>query len=69
MVNTRMESRIDGLERMIQDLVQDQGKNENEQHERFQRPEDMIKGLTVVVEKLLMTILWSMKEKQGMMRM
>jgi len=52
MVNTRMELRIDGLERMIQDLVQDQGKNENEQHERFQRLEDMIKGLTVVVEKL-----------------
>jgi len=52
MVNSRMESRIDGLERMIQDLVQDQGNNENEQHERFQRLEDMIKGLTVVVEKL-----------------
>ncbi|WVY96197.1 hypothetical protein V8G54_028348 [Vigna mungo] len=34
------------------DLIQDRDKQENQSHERFQRLEDMIRGLTVVVETL-----------------
>ena len=36
-----MESRIDGLEKIVQELVQDHDNSENEQHERFQRLEDI----------------------------
>jgi len=35
MVNTRMESRLDGLEKIVQELVQDNDKAEKEHHEMF----------------------------------
>ncbi|KAL9325284.1 hypothetical protein ACSQ67_005929 [Phaseolus vulgaris] len=47
-----IESRLDTLEHMFQEVVRDREKAENEQLERFQRLEDLISGLTVVVEKL-----------------
>jgi len=37
---------------MVQEFVQDFDIAENENHKRFQRPEDLIRGLTVVVEKM-----------------
>ncbi|KAK7342979.1 hypothetical protein VNO80_25939 [Phaseolus coccineus] len=46
-----MESRMDGLELMFQEVVRDREKGENE-HECFQRLEDLISGLTVLVEKI-----------------
>jgi len=46
---------MDGVERMVQEMVQDRDRHENETHQRFQRLEDMIRGLTVVVEKILST--------------
>jgi len=46
---------MDGVERMVQEMAQDQDRQENEAHQRFQRLEDMIRGLTVVVEKISST--------------
>ncbi|CAJ1947384.1 unnamed protein product [Sphenostylis stenocarpa] len=37
MVTTRMEAKLDGLEKMIQEMVQDRDKRDNEYHDRFQR--------------------------------
>lgn len=48
MVNTRM----DGLEKMVQELVQDRDRAENQCHERFQGLYDLIRGLIVVLEKM-----------------
>lgn len=36
------------MEKRVQDLVQDHDKSENEKHERFQRLEDMIRGLNMI---------------------
>ncbi|XP_014522130.1 uncharacterized protein LOC106778660 [Vigna radiata var. radiata] len=47
-----MESRLDVVDKMLQELIQDKDRQENQFHERFQRLEDMIKGLTAVVESL-----------------
>ncbi|WVZ14135.1 hypothetical protein V8G54_011701 [Vigna mungo] len=52
MVNTRMESRLDVVDKMMQELIQDKDRHENQSHERFQRLEDMIWGLTDMVESL-----------------
>ncbi|XP_022637052.1 uncharacterized protein LOC111241703 [Vigna radiata var. radiata] len=52
MVNTRMESRLDIVDKMLQELIQDKERQENQPHERFQRLEDMIRGLTAVVESM-----------------
>jgi len=46
---------MDGVERMVQEMAQDRDRQENEAHQRFQRLEDMIRGLTVVVEKISST--------------
>jgi len=46
---------MDGVERMIQEMAQDRDRQENEAHQRFQRLEDMIRGLIVVVEKISST--------------
>lgn len=52
MVNTRMELRMDGPKKIIQELVQDHDdKTENEPHEGFQWLQDMSRGFTVVVER------------------
>lgn len=45
MVNTRMESKFESLEHMIQEDRRDRLKAENEQMERFQRMENLISGL------------------------
>ncbi|WVZ14456.1 hypothetical protein V8G54_012022 [Vigna mungo] len=52
MVNTRMESRLDIVDKMLQKLIQDKDRQENQSHERFQRLEDMIRDLTAVVESM-----------------
>ncbi|XP_022632756.1 uncharacterized protein LOC111240932 [Vigna radiata var. radiata] len=52
MVNTRMEARLDVVDKTLQDLIQDRDKQENQSHERFQRLEDMIRGLATMVETL-----------------
>lgn len=49
-MNTRTETRLDGLEKMIQEMVGDSA--ENEHHDCFQRLEDLLCSLTIVVEKL-----------------
>ncbi|CAJ1936058.1 unnamed protein product [Sphenostylis stenocarpa] len=52
MVNTRMESRLDALERMFTEVVHDKDKLENGHVEHLQRLENMISGVMVVVEKM-----------------
>ncbi|XP_047159274.1 putative aminoacrylate hydrolase RutD [Vigna umbellata] len=59
MVNTRMESRLDVVEMMLQEFLQDKAHQENQTHECFKRLEDMIRGLTGVVET------WSCSPTKG----
>jgi len=52
MVNTRMEARLDGLEKLLQEMAQDRDKTDNENHDRFQRIEDLLRGVSGLVEKI-----------------
>jgi len=52
MVNTRMEARLDVLDKMIQEMVRDCDIIENETQDCLQRVEDVLRGLTTLVEKL-----------------
>ncbi|WVZ19999.1 hypothetical protein V8G54_007321 [Vigna mungo] len=49
-----MESCMDTVKKMMQELVQDRNCQENEYHGRFRCLEDMIRGLTVVVEQIIL---------------
>jgi len=64
MVHTTMEARLEALERMYQESMRDRDRAENEQHDGMQRLENMISGVTGVVEKNLLH-----KIKNGSQRM
>jgi len=62
---------MDGVEKMVQELVQDLDRQENESHQRFQNLEDMIHGLTgwwrkrLQQENWMMMIIQSQTEAMG----
>lgn len=43
---------MDTMEKIMQEIMQDRDKQENGYHKLFQQLEDLIQGLTIVVEKI-----------------